>query len=132
METAQAFNGENFSCLDQLSSLWDAAFYLFSILGFFQGDSRAAHWTGNRLSMVSSVKRVGVLSGTVFTHREDLHGRLLPVIGEGFNDCVAGPAVCAVDERVLESAVFRMHHFLMTVLADGNIRRDEDKAFALP
>jgi hypothetical protein len=82
--------------------------------------------------MISSVKGIGVFPGAVFTHREDLHGRLFPVIREGFNDCVARPAVRAVDEGVFEPAVFGVHHFSMAVLADRNIRRDEDKAFALP
>ncbi len=56
---------------------------------------RPAGCTGDRLGVVAPARRVGVFTLTGGTHGKRLHGRTLPVVGEGVDDAVSGAAVDA-------------------------------------
>ena len=72
-----------------------------------------------------------VLFAAIGTHRETSHCGLISVVGEVFDDRVAGAAVCTVDERIEVAPVRGGHHFLFAVFTDRDVRRYEDKTFAL-
>ncbi len=131
METSEPLNGQYFSFLDQRSGFADSSFYFSSCFGIGQVDLWTANRTGDGLGMISPVQGIDVLIPAVCAHGEAFHGCLFSVVRKGFDDRVARSAVCAVDERIMMSPVSGVHHFFIAVFADGNVGRDEHKAFSL-
>jgi hypothetical protein len=92
-----------------------------------QRDVRPAHRAGVGLGVEAAVGRVLVLPPAVGTHGEGGHGGGRPVVGDGPDDRVAGPAVRAVDERVAEPAVGGVVELPPAVVARGHIHADRHR-----
>ena len=69
---------------------------------------RSALIAANRLGIVSSALWGVILAVTSRAHREHLHARSDPVIGEPFQDREPGSAARAVDKGVEIPSVFRI------------------------
>jgi len=90
-----------------------------------QAQARPADRAGVRLGVKAAVQRVVVFRLAGRAHGEGAHGGHRPVVGHGFDDGVARPAVGAVGEGVAVAAVGRVQDFRQAVGAGGHVRRDQ-------
>jgi hypothetical protein len=116
VKSSQPFNGEYLSLFDEGYGFSKSPLQFFACLGCEESDLGAAQGAGDRLGMVSSVERIGILLPARRAHGKTAHRGLLPVVGEGFHDGITGTAVCAVDEGIEITAVRGGHHFAGAVL----------------
>ena len=86
---------------------------------------RAADRAGVGLGMEPAVVRVVVLGAAIRAHRERRHGGVGPVVRDGFDDGVPGPAVGAVDERVTVAPVGRVQEFGPAIITQADVRGDQ-------
>ena len=89
-------------------------------------DLRAAVIAADRLGVVAPGQGTVILLGTGPAHGKHLHAGPLPVVGQGVQDGQPRAAAGAVDKRMEVSFVRRVVHLPDAVLADRNVRRDED------
>ena len=85
-------------------------------------DLRSAFVAAHGLGIIPSGCRIIVFPAAVRTHRKDLHGSPLPVIGKGFQDSKPRSAAGAVYEGMKISFVVPVIKFLKTLIAYGNVR----------
>ena len=131
MKASDSLHSQNSSLFYQGSCFARSSFNLFSCSSLDQLYLRPADWAGDWLGMVAPVKRIRVFGSAVLTHDETGHRGFLPVVGEGFDDCIARAAIGAVDEGIAEPSIRGIQHFLAAVRANRDIRRDEYKTFFL-
>ena len=74
------------------------------------------------LCMESSVFRIFIFIQTCFAHHETFHRCIGSVVGNVVNDGISWPAVCAVEEWVLISTIFRVKELTKTVFTNRNVR----------
>ena len=84
----------------------------------------AAH----RLCVVAAACRVVVLARAFRAHGELAHAGALPVVRQGAQDGQARAAAGAVYEGMQVPAVRWVKQLPLAVVADGDVRRDEDRA----
>ena len=83
---------------------------------------RSAIGTSNGLGMETAVKRVLVFKCAGIAKWKDPHRRGGTVIRDVFNDCETRPAIGAIDEGIVVTAVGRIEHFMQAVIADAHVR----------
>ena len=86
---------------------------------------RTTHRACVRLRMKPAVRRIIVLLPAGRAHRESPHGRVRAIVREAFDDRVARPAMCAVDERVPETAIRGIPQFTEAIIAESDIGKDQ-------
>ena len=82
---------------------------------------RAAYRAGVRLGVEASIQGVLVLGPARVAHREVLHGRVGPVVGQALNDAEARAAVGAVGERVEVATVGGVEQLMQAIGAGGYV-----------
>jgi hypothetical protein len=77
------------------------------------------------LRMESAVPGVPVFPLAGRAHRKRRHGGVRAIIGHRAGDGKTRTAIRAIDERVEVPAIGRVEHFLSTIIADGDVGRDQ-------
>ena len=96
-----------------------------------QIDFRSTFITAHRLGVITPRLLIIILFCTVRAHGKFLHTCPFPVIGQGIQNRQPRTTAGTVDKRMQIPSVFRIVHFFLTFLADGNIWRNKDLPFGL-
>ena len=86
---------------------------------------------GIGLRMKAPVKRVAILCGALGAHGETIHRGSCSVIGQRANDGKARSAIGAVDKGIVKASVGGVEQFAQTVVARGDVGRDERRVGGL-
>jgi hypothetical protein len=97
-----------------------------------QSQGRAARRAGIGLGVESPVRRVFILPAAHRAHGEGGHGRLVPVIGDVFDNGEPGAAESAVDEGIAVTEVPGIEEFCQARFAGRHIRGDQGKPLRGP
>ena len=81
--------------------------------------------------MKPPVKRVAILRGALGAHGKAIHRRGRSVIGQRLDDGKARSAIGAVDKGVVKASVGGVEQFAQTVVARGDVGRDERRVGGL-
>ena len=84
---------------------------------------------GIRLSMKPPVVRIIVFGLTGRTHFKMPHGSFGSIVGNIVDDGIAGPAVGAVDKRIVIAPVSGVKEFGQAIAANRNVRRNQGGGF---
>jgi len=95
----------------------------FAVL--IEAQARAADMAGVRLGVKAAVERVLILFQAVWTHGENGHGRVFPVVRNIVYNCEARAAVRTVGKRVSVVPVSLSVDVGGAVFAKSDIRRDQ-------
>ncbi len=126
METTQSFYGDNPIFFEQTRGLTQRLGGIDErAIGRPELQERTAIPAGVRLRMKTAIVGIIVFGLTRGAHAEGSHGGARSVVRDIANDSEARTAVGAVDEGIAEAAVARIEHLAETVVADGDIGRDE-------
>ena len=122
MKAPYAFDSDNLSVQKLLANFSERGRACFSRR--LKPDVRPTNGARIGLRMETPIGWVVIFGTARGTHRESRHGRERAVVGAVFNDRVARAAVGAGDERVVISAVGRIHEFFETIRACCNVWRN--------
>ena len=87
----------------------------------------AAH----RLRIVTPRLRIIIFFRTIRAHRKLLHAGTFPIVRQRIQNCQPRSAAGTVDKRMQIPPIFRIVHFFLTLITDGNIWRNKNLAFCL-
>ena len=87
--------------------------------------------TGIGLRVKPPIERVGILCGAGGAHGETIHRGSCSVIGQRANDGKARSAIGAVDKGIVKASVGGVEQFAQTVVARGDVGRDERRVGGL-
>ena len=119
MKAADSFNRHDFAFTDQPARISNGISPpLFSA---DQIDFRSTFIAAHRLGIITPCFFIIILFRAVRTHGKFLHTCPFPVIGQGIQDRQPRATAGTVDKRMQIPPVFRIVHFFLTFLADGNI-----------
>ena len=124
MKSANSFNRHDSSGFDGLSRINNCL--SSPLFPSNQVNLRSTLVAADRLCIVSSRLWTVIFFCTVRTHRKFFHARPLPVIRKGIENRQPWATARTVDKRMQIPPVFRVKHFLFTLVTDGDIRRDEN------
>jgi len=82
VETAEAFDGQNFALAEQTVGFGDWVAGLCDFVSVDEGEMRAALAAGVRLGVEAAVERVVVFGLALRAHGEGGHGGLAAVVGD--------------------------------------------------
>ena len=85
----------------------------------------------DRLGVVAPGRRIRVLSSACRTHRKILHARPLSVVGQLVENRQPRAAVRTVDKRMQITPIVRIEKLRLALVANGDVRRDENRALHL-
>ena len=89
-------------------------------------------WTASRagvgLGMEPSINRILILPAADRAHGEGSHGRLVPIIGNVFDDGEPRATMRAVDERIAVAEIAGREELCQARITGGHVRRDQGKA----
>ena len=100
-------------------------------IGLTPRNMRSAIKTGIGLRVKPPIERVGILCGAGGAHGKAIHRGCRSVIGQRANDGKARSTVGAVDKGVMKASVGGVEQLAQTVVARGDVRRDERRVGGL-
>ena len=123
VEAAQSLYADNLALPDRLGGLFQRRFAPRQHRARHapELELRAALRAGIGLGVESAVCRVAVLARALGAHRELLHRRARPVVGQRLDDGVARSAVGAVGKRIAEAPVARVEDFAQALRAGRDV-----------